>query len=323
MRVAPLWLALAGCWSSGGGTIVAPAPPPPPGLPVVELVVVDDTAISFMHTSRHGLVETHTETVPDSVQDMQWLGADPVVLTISDNANATVWTITTTGHTAWPAPDPASWQVASHAGLDHFDPPRWELVTTRDRHAWLGRCEWGYDNDGAECTAWAYVQLGSTPNVIVYKVPEQAPSPYSLAITPPPNVRVELVDDPAWKPDPTVPRTRHIMQCRQNGRLHEYPPLAERFDGSGFYDVDHLIWLSSDPPMFRIDRSDVCMELCTKPVVFEGCNLSKRFDDTAFVEGPQNVFALRTDSHVSVRWQGRSLGEIDHAVNKLDFVPPR
>lgn len=310
-----------GCWTAHD---VAPTAPAAPAFapPAVDIVAIHETTLSFVQTSARGLVEQRSVTLPTSVSQLRFADKDPVVLMLSeDRTVAQVWRVTATGHAALAIPDLASWPAVDTTNFDHFDTPEWELVTTIEKDVWLGRCEWGYMGEGSSCTQWVYMRLAPDPVVSSFTEPKhRSVSLFSLDVPAPQAAKlaVTLVNDPK-NPDPDAYKDRHIAQCVRDGRTREYPIADERDPGNGFYDIDQLQWLQTEPAMWMIRRSDACMDLCMRTVIFEGCRESKRFEAAQLVEGPENVFALATPVQASVRWRGKQLGLLE--AEHVAFVP--
>jgi hypothetical protein len=291
--------------------------------PELAMVAIDGPTVQFYRaTARGGLDEIRAVDAPADIDTIRWLGKTLAVLTLDDDRRVPqVGTVTQSGFTAFALPPAAAWPDTKLPDLDHFDPPQWSLVNGGPDELWLGRCEWGYYGEGSNCQEWAWARVGpaaNTPFAITRTTPKGIAPAYKLAtVTPPPAMRVELVDDPGAGPDETK---RKILRCTRDRKSIEFPPTDERHDG--FLGMSDIVWVAADPPMFRVSRSESCMDVCTTELTFEGCTLSKRFETARIVPGPGGTYALVADDFTSVRWRGKELGRIDGARHDVAFAPP-
>ncbi|MBX3159956.1 MAG: hypothetical protein KF773_28565 [Deltaproteobacteria bacterium] len=319
--------ATAACWK---GPAKDPAPPAREQPPYVELVAIQMSTITFLASSPGGgLGTTRTVEAPVMISGYRWLGRDLGVIGGDENGVDSVGLVTQQGYQAIPMPPATAWPDLQKPDLDHFDTPSWNLTSTASGELWLGRCEWGYDADRRTCTEWAYAKMwptGDRPRIVIQPPPVQRPDAYKLVPAPAPAgirtelVRIEAGGEPGDEQGDAV--ARHFLRCTQKGHTTEYPARDDRDIETGFVDMGEVVWLATDPPMFRAPRSDTCLDVCTTEITFEGCTPSKRFESSQLVPGPGGAYALVVAKRTSVRWRGEEIGALHEHVTWVDFVPP-
>lgn len=305
-----------------------------------------DARVRFVKMGPSGLVVTRTVVVPAHVAKLEWVGVDPVVLLgwnqwpLAPNNGAgrkakhdgEVGVLTKAGYRPLPPTPNGAWptQRLSKPPTDsgfHWDRPWWTLIGTESDEIWLGRCEWGWEGDGGGCADWSYRRLMPSPEVTTSVEPKPVPRQPLPMVAPSSIVQVDLVDDPSRKGSATAhdgvadgaPATIQYLRCVAGKNVVEFPSRDERGEG-GFFGVNNLTWISTDPPIYRIDNWTAGMYLVGTPVIFEGCTQSKSFDDATLDAGPDDTVAMIAHGHLSLFQRGREVGHLDD-VESIQFSP--
>jgi hypothetical protein len=298
-----------------------------PSAPSIDIVAVHpDHAVFLAQQDDGDVAVVRTVELPFRwLGTHRWFGRDVAVVGMDEDNVTRVGTITERGFaelrfpaTGWPEPLDAKLHDAS-----------WSLRSTASGELWLVRCL-GYSYlEGKHCLEASYARLlptSSTPQRLA-RPPEDRPAYPLEKAAPPEDLRVEMIDDPlAGQPSSArystarIPRKK-ILRCTDaRGARSEYPEQEARRMGEDF-ELSDLVWLSRQPPIFRITQAMQCNGVCYFGVTFEGCTPSERFENAQLATGPDGAFALFTSSLLAVRRRDRELGTLRVSAEQVSFRP--
>jgi hypothetical protein len=298
-----------------GGAARAPRP--------VRFLAVQGATVKLIEATSAGLRELRSVQAPAEIGAVEWVGAEPVVMLEAFGEgeaarHGEIGRITERGYEPFAALPAATWEITpAPEGFDHFHTPHWKLIVSADGSIWQGRCEWGYFGDGDACTEFVYARLSPPPVATVREEPRSGRPVFRLAPTPPfmtTQVVLVNVDRPPTEDEPKrEPIT--ILRCTQAGKTTEYPPADDREHGlSG-----EITWLSTEPPMYLVERWDEGEEPYLRSILFEGCAESPTFASAKVEPGPGGVFAI-IGEQTSIRWGERELGRLEGG-GQIRFAP--
>jgi hypothetical protein len=302
--------------ASCGGRNGVPSVPTTTGPPEVTFVASDDNTVRFVRVGATTIVVTRTVTVPGLIAELVWVGREPVVM-LDDGE---VGHISASGYEPFPRVPESLWTIAEpDAQSLHLDTPLWQLIGDTAGVAWQARCDWGLGklkNGDVACDAWLYARVPASPTTISRTQPTAAPALAFPDVAPSSRITAEIVSAPADAPD--VPG-KPILRCTAAGTTSDFPPADQRFDVGryAFVGVDDLVWLATEPPMFRITVAVASQRI---DLVFDGCDVSTAFGHAHVTAGPHEVVAIFTDQKLSVRRHGREIGTLDD-VRIVRFAP--
>src|SRR5690242_8088665 len=131
------WVVLAAC--------SAPTPQAPAnrvtGVPEHELVVAHGREVRFARTTSTGLVVTRTVGLPAHASDLEWIGAEPIVMLMAPfdetdhSHDGEVGRITARGYEPFAVLPAKTWEVPKPANADKVD-PSWRLVVGPAGEVW-------------------------------------------------------------------------------------------------------------------------------------------------------------------------------------------
>ena len=262
-----------------------------------------------------------TVKLPLGASALVWVGKDPVALLTQSGIpdgpgdpklDGTVGTITPAGFAALPSPSEAAWAMPHSKGSVNLG-PHWRLAVSEDGEPWLAMCSWGGIEDGGHCDDWMSARVGG---------------PFELSA---------LADVPSGEPTwtaPTVPAApgyqitfaptsegndfESIMTCSGGGKKTTLP----NGDSDPAFDKKSITWLSTDPPIFTVDRVVNGFVPHAEMAVFEGCEESPTFGSyVQKVAGPDGLVVVAGSGATSILRNGKilaSFGGADHVA----FEPP-
>jgi hypothetical protein len=308
------WVLLAAC--------SAPPPHAPAnrvtGIPEHELVVTHGHELRFVRTTPTGLVVTRTVGLPAHASDLEWIGAEPVVMLQAQfdetdrSHDGEVARITARGYEPFAVLPAKTWAIPQPANGEKVS-PAWRLVVGPAGEVWQGRCEWGGIQDGGWCDQWVYARRAPEPLAIVRDEPKSAPVRHPPAITPSQTTIVKLVDAPGER------QTVKVLRCSNGTSTVEYPPATAR---DGYVGISEPVWVTTDPPMYQVIKTSLGYTTIDEVVMFEGCSESPHYTHASIEAGPSDLVAIYGGDQMSVRWRGRELGTLAD-VSLVRFAPPR
>ena len=311
--------------TAAGGCRRAPRGGPEGAPRPVRFLAAHGATVQLMEATPAGLRLLRSVQAPAAIAAVEWVGAAPVVMLEAFGEgeaarNGEIGRITERGYEPLAALPAATWAIApAPEGLDRFHTPHWKLIVTADGAIWQGRCEWGYFGDGDACTEFVYARLAPAPVATVREEPRSGRPVFRLPPTPPsPTTRVELVDvdRPSTADEPRRAPIK-ILRCTQGGRTIEYPPKGDREHGMS----GEITWLSTEPPMYSVERWEEGEEPYLRSILFEGCAESRTYATAEVEPGPDGVFAI-VGEETSLRWRARELGRLAGGA-QIRFAPPR
>jgi hypothetical protein len=308
------WVLLAAC--SG------PSPHAPAnrvtGIPEHELVVAHGREVRFARTTPTGLVVTRTVGLPATVGELEWIGAEPVVMLraqfdeVDRSHDGEVARITARGYEPFATLPAKTWEVPKPADGEKVE-PKWRLVVGPAGEVWQGRCEWGGIQDGGWCDQWVYARRAPEPMTIAREQPKPAPVRNPPMISPSQTTTVKLVDAPGDS------QSVKVLRCSNGASSVDYPPATAR---DGYIGISEPVWITTDPPMYQVIKTSAGYTAIDEPVMFEGCSESQHYTHASIEAGPGDLVAIYGGDQMSVRWRGRELGTLAD-VSLVRFAPPR
>jgi hypothetical protein len=295
----------------------APAAAP---IPTVRFAIANDAGISTYETGAKGLALLHTAKL-DGLEydyDLVWTAPDALYVRNGGDVSRVV-----DDKLVPVAPPPKKALATKHTKDEtRFDPPQQKLIATADSELWLGRCGWGTQGPEEEsCDEWAYARLAPAPVITSPTAPESAPDAPHPAIDPPSAVTATIEDEHVIDagPDDTAHDPEKILRCTYAGKTIEWPAPDDR-EGGGFAGMSDLVWLSADPPVFTVTRSDFGLaDAIPSSQVFEACTPEQFERGIQVVYGPHDVVAIVADGKATVRWHGHAFTPIE--ANDVVFAP--
>ncbi|MEZ4368098.1 MAG: hypothetical protein R2939_17725 [Kofleriaceae bacterium] len=316
------------------------------GAPTTMLVTSASRA-TFYRIDGDRLVVAREASLPGAVADVDWVGAEPVVLIADSTEDGSermeLGAIGELGYRPIAVPVGELWAVEHGEDLEYFDEPRWSLDVDADGAVWLGRCEWGYLADDNPCTEWVYARVEGGPLITRRDRPDE-PEVGRAQVTAPASpvfgvAEVEEDDDQDDGEDDEDgdddddgddhddrPDARELSCRDAAGAIVTWPGE----DDSDVRDVESVSWLANEPAIARVWAWREGYDYTLESTVFEGCAPSPRFADAEVIAGPGGAIALRTERHVGVIVGGRLLdtlelpgGEDGPWFSSVTFAPGR
>jgi hypothetical protein len=313
IRIAFAAAVLAACWRT-----TPPAQPPTPQIeaPTVRLAVANRNHVMITEVSATGIAVKYQATLGSSVTAMYWAGADPVVqllatswdeeTTDDSSLDGTIGRITEQGFVAYPALPPSTW---THLDVpvtdDTFEVSWWNLVVTPTNEVWQGRCKRAKAEAMDACVEWAWARI-DVPGA----VSKDKPAEHVVAlpvIQPSPRTLVAFV--PFQAKDDKVERMR--LHCEHEAERLDYPSEADL--ELGMSRQAGIRWISTTPPVFQAVHRRRGFRNYSELVVFEGCAVSRGFQNAELIGGPGEMIAMFNRKKLSVRWRGHELGTLPGA----------
>jgi hypothetical protein len=312
------------------------------GVPEVRFAVATGHAVKIIRTSRSGLVIERTVPVPDRVSRILWVGPDPAVwldMTIGINGegfppfgpDASTGThqnemglLTTNGYVEFPA---IEWPPATKPD-GQFGDMMQEVTETNaalvqgEGALWERRCRWYGGPDGGGC-AHEYARRYPQPVAFKVEVNEDHTVFAFPLVSAARQIRLGRSSRLRSPDEPEMPEWENkqdLLTCKAPGAALVTYPDEEQLSNNVRQEV---IWLSTDPPMFRtlegpVDGSGFGRVPPDVEQIWEGCKLSDRF--AAATAGPDDITVL-TGKMIVVLWRGREVGHLDEPGGHVAFAP--
>jgi len=284
-------------------------------VPTHAFVVAHDETLDFAEVSPGGVKVTRTVTLPSYIEDVVWVGADPVVHLTGDPDDETqrgeMGVVTAKGYVPFPRVSAKTWTIAKPPEeLDHFDTPWWKLVVTASNEVWQGRCEYGYYGDGDACLTWRYVQLSPKPGVVQEAMPAEAPGFKLATIAASKTTTLSLATVTPEPFDDGEPREPYkVLRCTSKGEIVEWPEGDGR---DGFHGITHIAWLRTEPPLYRVTFLEDGLDVHETDLIFAGCAPAEGWADAGIEAGPHELYALRNyeTETIAIHWRGDEVGKL-------------
>jgi hypothetical protein len=319
-------LAAAACGSPHATTIsqsraVAPA----------RIAVASGLELRVLDVSPAGTKVTRSAQLPGRIDDLDWIGDDPVVLVqqtkndmcgapadvfhdpddyaeiqrecVGDpKADGTIGRVTASGFVPYPPLPASAWaSIAQKPKPEALECVRdcWRMATTTDEAVWVGHCMWEYIADGVRCDDYAWTRLDKPDGKVLDRPPaNQQTVPELVAAEPSPRVTLD------FESITTDENVALQMQCSLDGKRVSVYPAQDDLDLGMQRDVT---WLASSPPIFAATHMHEGFERYETTVVFDSC---KRTKVRSIVPGPGGLTALVSIDHIDVRRRGELVGTV-------------
>ena len=320
-----LWLVvLAGCW---GRTSEPKATPPRVDRgPTVKLAIASGVEVRVVELSRAGTKVLYRVTVPVVVDQLAWIGAEPVAM-LQEPASMTcgLWAesedealrqradeecaeaepdgaiglVTPQGFRRFDRLPLAIWKVERRKPEDLCEQRCFHMVVTKAGEIWQGYCDGDWsEHPGAQqigCDR-TYARIDQRQGISELKDSKfryqhfEHPLP-KLAV--PPTVKVSATEVDS--------HFQNTLRCVHAGKTYVYPKENEP---QGAFNDEGLQWLATEPPIFQITEN--YSEYGGRDVIFEGC-IEQSLDQV--VAGPDDLVAVFDREELYVIHRGVLLGK--------------
>ena len=295
------------------------------------LVMADGTSATLVEADATAKIVA-TVKLPSSVQDLVWIGRDPIVLL----EQGVVGAITAKGFVALATPPSSTFVVTRPGdGVDKLDPPIWGIVGSTAGGSGSAVATGDFTPTVAPSAPRGYGRGSAVRRCCRVSSPTSGAPRWDgwPSIQPAPKVSVTFAKQP-HRDDDQTPDSAETMTCRYAGTTTTFPDEPYHWT-----EHDTLRWVSRDPPIFVVDALANGFAGIDEPVVFEGCTPSAQFaaasqsmpppivmgpshPAVAGYLGPTHLFVLATGQRSSLRRDGKELLALPGA-SFVAFAPDR